>query len=514
MSVIKDWDFFWQNRAAFKLGHIPTEMPHPDSTGLSEQAKTNLPSAISTLIDIDNKALDKLTQYDDEYNQLSETIEAVLAKKGRIFISGCGATGRLAMMLEKLWRAHAPSFQRDNVIGFMAGGDAALIKSIEGFEDHPEYAKRHMMDLGFGEDDLMIGVTEGGETPFVLSTIEEACNISKHKPWLIYCNPDKALKDIVRSDKLIQRDDVVSVSLEIGNMAVSGSTRMQATTVQSLFVGLALMSQFSLCDFISEINTLKKRLNNIDINALQSLISFESNCYQQGGFVTYVSNSHIGLTVLTDTTERAPTFSLNGFENNLNTDDEPSLSYLSLEGYVDTSNAWHDILGHAPRTLEWSDTLEQTGAKRLHGFDISQGTLKRREKYPLHQVIDIFEEASGYIIYFADHKFDINFQGLSVLSQQILLKMVLNIHSTLIMGILGRYHSNIMTYVRPANNKLIDRAIRYVIYLLEEKGVKDLEYDEIALRLYKVSASLDETESVVLATYQSILNDYEIELER
>ena len=68
-------------------------------------------------------------------------------------------------MLESLWHQHAPDNIKSSVIGFMAGGDAALVRSVEGFEDHPEYALRHMCELGFGENDLLIDVTEGGENP-------------------------------------------------------------------------------------------------------------------------------------------------------------------------------------------------------------------------------------------------------------------------------------------------------------------------------------------------------------
>lgn len=50
----------------------------------------------------------------------------------------------------------------------MAGGDVALIKSVEDFEDHPEFAAQQMRDLGYTADDLLIASTEGGETPWVI----------------------------------------------------------------------------------------------------------------------------------------------------------------------------------------------------------------------------------------------------------------------------------------------------------------------------------------------------------
>ena len=46
----------------------------------------------------------------------------------------------------------------------MAGGDVALVHSLEGFEDFPDFGARHLVELGFGPNDLLIGSTEGGET--------------------------------------------------------------------------------------------------------------------------------------------------------------------------------------------------------------------------------------------------------------------------------------------------------------------------------------------------------------
>ena len=58
-----------------------------------------------------------------------------------------------------------------------------------------------------------------------------------------------------------------------------------------------------------------------------------------------------------------------------------------------------------------------------------------------------------------------------------LLKMILNTYSTLIMARMGKVLSNIMTWVRPSNNKLIDRAIRYIIYLYKHL-IKKLDIQE------------------------------------
>jgi N-acetylmuramic acid 6-phosphate etherase len=38
-----------------------------------------------------------------------------------------------------------------------------------------------MKELGFGENDLLVASTEGGETPWVIGTVEYASEVSKRK---------------------------------------------------------------------------------------------------------------------------------------------------------------------------------------------------------------------------------------------------------------------------------------------------------------------------------------------
>jgi N-acetylmuramic acid 6-phosphate etherase len=91
------------------------------------------------------------------------------------------------------------------------------------------------------------------------------------------------------------------------------------------------------------------------------------------------------------------------------------------------------------------------------------------------------------------------------LFRHLLLKQLLNIHSTLTMGRLGRYEGNLMTWVTPTNGKLVDRATRYVDHLLSRSGHAGHRYEEIVHALFAEMASSRPDESVVLGTYRSIL---------
>ena len=88
--------------------------------------------------------------------------------------------------------------------------------------------------------------------------------------------------------------------------------------------------------------------------------------------------------------------------------------------------------------------------------------------------------------------------GEDPLFNHLMVKMLLNAHSTLIMGLLGRYEGNVMTWVRPSNNKLIDRAARYISQLLKQKN-KSATYEEIVLKIFEEIENASEDRPVVLS---------------
>jgi N-acetylmuramic acid 6-phosphate etherase len=94
--------------------------------------------------------------------------------------------------------------------------------------------------------------------------------------------------------------------------------------------------------------------------------------------------------------------------------------------------------------------------------------------------------------------------GAPEIVEHLLLKQVLNIHSTLVMGRLGRYEDNLMTWVAPTNGKLIDRAVRNVRHLLAHAGHPDPGYEPIVHRLFAEMERTLPGESVVLRTFRAL----------
>src|SRR5690606_16224708 len=96
-----------------------------------------------------------------ELARLEKAIAETLSAGNRVFFYGCGATGRLSLSIEYIWRyIHKDHPEKaDQVLGFMSGGDLALVHSIENFEDHPEFGARQVRDVGFGAHDLLVSCT-------------------------------------------------------------------------------------------------------------------------------------------------------------------------------------------------------------------------------------------------------------------------------------------------------------------------------------------------------------------
>src|SRR6185369_4486453 len=120
----------------------------------------------------------------------------------------------------------------DRAFSVMAGGDFALIKAVEGFEDFTAFGKKQIGDLGVCARDVVFAITEGGETSFVIGTAWQGVEVGA-KVYFVYNNPDDILcQHVQRSREVIQDARIEKINLTTGPMGITGSTRMQATSIQ------------------------------------------------------------------------------------------------------------------------------------------------------------------------------------------------------------------------------------------------------------------------------------------
>ncbi len=496
-SITERTEAFLQTGDQFRLGALVTESPNGMTRNLSELCKTDLPQAAELFRTVELDALETLGDIDDLAQAVVDSFERCFRIKRKIFLCGCGATGRLSLILESVWRQEPRAGFEDSVVAFTAGGDYALVRSLGVFEDRPDLGAKHLLDLGFQDGDILVAITEGGETPFVLGALDQATKTSQADSWLFFCNPPSLLEKLVERSRIaMQNPRVRWHGFETPPMALTGSTRLQASTVLMAFVGACLREVAGGQKFRWIISELIDGIVQMKARDFAPLIEIECEAHNRGEFTLHRSRS-AAMPVLTDTTERSPTFSLSPFESrldNVQVASAASRTYLEIPRAGNSLEAWHHLLRRDPRPfLSPSDVRAPSiDMNSIVAFDFSDGVAARRKAYGVNTstTIDVeFGEdlhlSTEPTLYFRNE----NERGRAELKlrsshepliRQAQMKYALNLQSTLAMGRLGRFHGNLMTYVRPTNGKLVDRALRTLRSLATDGASDSSKLDRLA----------------------------------
>jgi N-acetylmuramic acid 6-phosphate etherase len=545
----------------FHLGIMPTEQPHPKTRGLAETLQRDCAAGVRMLQEVDQDVLEMARRVlvGGEFHSLVTALTDTIAAGHRVCFSGCGATGRLSIMLEAMWHwfwrdlarrqpAVAPLAAEiaDRVSSIMTGGDYALIRSVEGFEDYASFGRRQVIDAGLEAGDTLVAISEGGETSSVIGTILEA-NDRGVRTFFVFNNPAEILSaHIERSREVIQSPLVTVLDLATGPMAVCGSTRMQATTAELLVVGTALEQALTrllptllppdaLASFTQEwlapVDAVRQFETLLDdlaqpaaVAAMVDWINLEHGLYAAGGRITYFAAQCL-LDIFTDTTERAPTFMLPPFRKSDDLISPPSWAFVK-DPLRSTPEAWLNVLGRTPRCLNWDSAVYTSlggpanviasppslTCDDLMKFLIgSEADPSRAEVSPnaamqvllsseLHspnaaawqdafdRSAAAFERREAVVIGGNAAPADALHVPCRLTStplglwDRLAVKLVLNTVSSCTMGKLGRLVSNWMANVECSNKKLIDRGTRLVAEL------SGLDYETACLELHRTIA--------------------------
>jgi len=425
----------------FKLGALTTESSHPVTADLSDVAGRDIAAALKMLFDVDDDVMKKYREFvtSGRAGEIAEPVLRSLKNGGRIFFTGCGATGRLSILLDSVWRdfwrqagptcrsagtrgsaslpgtrleatsrdMQAKDFE-NRTLSVIAGGDYALIKSVEGFEDFTAFGRKQIRDLGVRAGDVVFAITEGGETSFVIGTAWEGMKAGA-KVYFVYNNPDEILcQHVERSREVIQDARIEKINLTTGPMAITGSTRMQATTIQ-LCVLLTILEmvvqelagasgsgalprvqadrQVSPTDlipaeFLAKLTELHASLKSPELLAqLAKLVALEESVYRAGHKNNYFAD-RFGIDVLTDTTERSPTFCTPPFRKFDDPTATESWAFLFLP-MMNTPEAWRHLLKREPHCVEW----DEAGVRPLVGRESLARTLETIRKISARELM-------------------------------------------------------------------------------------------------------------------------------
>jgi N-acetylmuramic acid 6-phosphate etherase len=145
---------------------------------------------------------------------------------GRIVYAGAGTSGRIAVQ-DGVELVPTFGWPQERLEFLLAGGDAAMMRSVEGAEDDREAARRIVADKRLGAADVMIAVAASGSTPFTL----EALRAARSQGALAI-----AIANNAEAKLFAEADHRIFVAS--GGEAIAGSTRMKAGTAQKAVLGL------------------------------------------------------------------------------------------------------------------------------------------------------------------------------------------------------------------------------------------------------------------------------------
>jgi N-acetylmuramic acid 6-phosphate etherase len=154
--------------------------------------------------------------------EAAEVLVVVLGGGGRWFNVGAGTSGRLGV-------ADAaeipPTFGLgpERVQGLIAGGDRALLRAVEGAEDHPERAIFELHERRLSAGDAVVAISASGTTPYTLGALEVAHEVGA-RTIAITCAEDSPLAEAAE----------IPIVLRVGPEVIAGSTRMKGGLAQKM----------------------------------------------------------------------------------------------------------------------------------------------------------------------------------------------------------------------------------------------------------------------------------------
>ena len=567
---------FIENEKQFHLGVIPTEQSNVLTRNLSATIAKDTKAGVAMILSADVKNTYNGKKVDiptvaarafktKEFEQLVSDIKRVMDENKRVVISSVGASGRMAIQLDAAWRYFWTSLTQklpakrekfmelaNRVESFTTGGDRALVRSVENFEDYMTFGAEQVREAEMGEGDVLLGLSECGLSASINGSVIEA-DIRGCTTYYLYCNPAEILcEHLERVRKVFARPNIIKMPLFVGNMAVSGSTRMQVTTVELLVAGTAFeLAAKRWCEenltkeeleaagliaidaqaYADEFKKLNKQLSSGKALAgLAQAVELEKSIYDNKGLVTYATHDYL-LDILTDTTERQPTFTLPPFRKFNDENAELSWAYIKDPLYPNEV-AWQHVFRRPLKGLDWSkedyirmeaaqgiiDNPPSVGTEEVMEYNIGNGDDPSRysRKPNVLVCLDINGSATPEVLAWFKEEVKKFEKGVLIrmgeiskgkkyeneihipvkfprtcteLLTHLMVKLSFNVLSTATMAKMGRVCGNWMIQVLPTNKKLIDRSTRIILNLTnlhhKKYGLPEITYEQANEEFFK-----------------------------
>ncbi len=207
-------------------GRLCTEAENPRTRGLE-----SLPTAelVARIVEEDAAVQRACAAAADDLARLVDLVACAMRAGGRMVYVGAGTSGRLAQ-LDAVELGPTFGIDAARVPVLLAGGRDAMFAAREGAEDDEAAGAHGVEELGVGPNDVVVGVSASGRTPFVIAALA-AARARGAVTGAVVCNP-------VAPDFPA---DVI-VHLATGPEVLAGSTRMKAGSATKMALNALSLS--------------------------------------------------------------------------------------------------------------------------------------------------------------------------------------------------------------------------------------------------------------------------------
>jgi len=199
-----------------------TERRNPKASGLGTMSAAEI---VALMNDEDATVAGAVRAALPDIARAAEAIATAFSRGGRLRYVGAGTSGRLGVLDAS---EAPPTFgaEPDLVQGVIAGGDAALRRSIEGAEDDPLAGEREIVRVA-RPGDVVVGLSASGSARYVVAAVKAARALGAMTVG-VTCVPGSALA--AAAD--------IPIAVDVGPEILAGSSRLKAGTATKLVLNM------------------------------------------------------------------------------------------------------------------------------------------------------------------------------------------------------------------------------------------------------------------------------------
>jgi len=205
------------------LGGLGTESRDPTLRGLDAMDSLAI---VNLIADTNEQAVAAVRAEAASIAAAIEAVSARLSAGGRLFYVGAGTSGRLGVLDAS---ECPPTFgvSTEMIQGVIAGGEGALVRSVEGAEDDGLQGAEALRARGVNSRDAVMAIAASGRTPYCIGALREARSVGALTVALS-CNKGAALSEFAD----------YPIEVATGAEVIAGSTRMKAGTAQKIVLNM------------------------------------------------------------------------------------------------------------------------------------------------------------------------------------------------------------------------------------------------------------------------------------